>query len=67
MRTLVLGTVAGVGLVGSISNGIRLAEHFYLWPLVRLVGYGSLACYALLMLRSARYNNRFLTREETPE
>ena len=53
-----------VGLVGAAKNGFQFTQVFYLWPLVRFVGYGSLLVYALLMLRRARYNSASFPEEE---
>ena len=55
-------TVVGfIGLGGSLKNGFQLVHSFYLWPLLRFVGYGALLAWALLMPGRARYNTRSLS------
>ena len=55
-RNFLLVTLAVFASVGTAVNGIHLLRHFYLWPLVRSIGYGSLGVYSLLMLGQKGYN-----------
>ena len=64
LKPLFFVALAFVSLFGSITNGAHLAHDFYIRPLVRFVGYGSLLVYSLLMLYSARYNSGPLTTKE---
>lgn len=57
-KILFFVTLALVSFIGSAANLLHLFQQTYLWPVVRLVGYGSLLVYSLLMLRRARYNTR---------
>ncbi|MBI4115536.1 MAG: hypothetical protein HY447_03065 [Candidatus Omnitrophica bacterium] len=50
--------VAFIGFIGGLVNFLHLFERWYMWPVVRLMGYSSLLVYALFMLRRARYNTR---------
>ena len=48
--------LAFITLIGTALNVFRLFGHFYLWSLVRSLGYGSLFVYSLLMLFRPRYD-----------
>ena len=56
LKPVFFAALAAVGAAGSLMNGFRLLEDFYLRPLVRFVGYAALLAYALLKLRASRYN-----------
>ena len=56
--------LALVALAGSATNTRRLFDQVSIWPLARLVGYGSLLAYSLLMLCLERYNTPSFTEEE---
>ena len=64
MRKFFFVGLALVAGAGSLKNSLALADHFYLWPLARFVGYSSLLVYSLLMLRWGRYNTRSSIEEE---
>lgn len=53
-----------IAAAGSVKSAVTLVDHFYLWPLVRFVGYSALFVYTLLMLRFGSYNVRSFTEEE---
>ncbi len=65
MKKIFWMVTAFIGIGGGVKNAWAMAEHFYLWPLVRCAGYSALAVYALLMLRRARYNTGSISKEES--